>query len=108
MRDASVRPNHSDLQGVDGERLNLFACTGLTYDDVLLTPAHTDVIPSEAETPTQLTRRIRVGMPVDLCRNGIRVTETRMAIAMARNGGIGILHRNLSITDQAEMAYRIN
>ncbi len=88
------------------EQRDPFAFTGLTYDDVLLLPAHTDVIPSEADTATQLTRRIRLGMPL-ISAAMDTVTETRMAIAMARNGGIGILHRNLSITDQAEMVDRV-
>ena len=88
------------------EQRDPFAFTGLTYDDVLLLPAHTDVIPSEADTGTLLTRRIRLGIPLVSAAMDT-VTETRMAIAMARNGGIGILHRNLSITDQAEMADRV-
>ena len=83
-----------------------FAFTGLTYDDVLLLPAHTDVIPSEADTSTQLTKRIRLGVPI-ISAAMDTVTETRMAVAMARNGGLGILHRNLSITDQAEMVDRV-
>ncbi len=88
------------------EQRDPFAFTGLTYDDVLLLPAHTDVIPSEADTSTQLTRRIRLGMPLVSAAMDT-VTETRMAVAMARNGGIGILHRNLSIQDQAEMVDRV-
>ena len=78
-----------------------FGFTGLTYDDVLLLPGHTDVIPSEAETKSRLTRRISVSTPL-LSAAMDTVTETRMAIAMAREGGLGILHRNLSIADQAE------
>ncbi len=77
-----------------------FGFTGLTYDDVLLLPGHTDVIPSEADTGSQLTRRIRVNIPL-LSSAMDTVTEQRMAIAMARQGGLGILHRNLSIDDQA-------
>lgn len=88
------------------EQRDPFAFTGLTYDDVLLLPAHTDVIPSEAETSTQFTRRIRLGMPL-ISAAMDTVTETRMAVAMARHGGIGILHRNLSIEDQAEMVDRV-
>lgn len=88
------------------EQRDPFAFTGLTYDDVLLLPAHTDVIPSEADTSTQLTKRIRLHMPLVSAAMDT-VTETRMAIAMARNGGIGILHRNLSIEDQAEMTDRV-
>ncbi|MBS3183414.1 IMP dehydrogenase [Leucobacter manosquensis] len=88
------------------EQRDPFAFTGLTYDDVLLLPAHTDVIPSEADTSTQLTRRIRLQIPL-ISAAMDTVTETRMAVAMARNGGLGILHRNLSIQDQAEMVDRV-
>ena len=77
-----------------------FGFIGLTYDDVMLLPGHTDVIPSEADTSSRLTRRITVNSPL-LSSAMDTVTESRMAIAMARNGGIGVLHRNLSIADQA-------
>jgi IMP dehydrogenase len=77
-----------------------FGFIGLTYDDVMLLPWHTDVIPSEADTTSRLSRRITVAAPL-LSAAMDTVTESRMAIAMARNGGIGILHRNLSIEDQA-------
>ncbi|MBF4584632.1 MULTISPECIES: IMP dehydrogenase [Curtobacterium] len=77
-----------------------FGFIGLTYDDVMLLPGHTDVIPSEASTASRLTRRISVNVPL-LSAAMDTVTEARMAIAMARQGGIGILHRNLSIEDQA-------
>lgn len=83
-----------------------FGYVGLTYDDVLLLPAHTDVIPSEADTSSRLTKRITVATPL-LSSAMDTVTEARMAIAMAREGGIGILHRNLSIADQAEMVDRV-
>ncbi|KHK99860.1 inosine-5-monophosphate dehydrogenase [Microbacterium mangrovi] len=83
-----------------------FGFTGLTYDDVLLLPGHTDVIPSEADTSSRLTRRITVATPL-LSSAMDTVTETRMAIAIAREGGIGILHRNLSIHDQAAMVDRV-
>ncbi|MDU0968239.1 MAG: IMP dehydrogenase [Actinomycetaceae bacterium] len=74
---------------------------GLTYDDVLLLPETTDVIPSEVSTESALTRSIRLRLPVVSAAMDT-VTEARMAIAMARQGGIGILHRNLSIEDQAD------
>ena len=77
-----------------------FGLLGLTYDDVMLLPGHTDVIPSEADTSTRLTRRIRLASPL-ISSAMDTVTESRMAIAMARQGGIGVLHRNLSIEDQA-------
>ncbi len=77
-----------------------FARIGLTYDDVLLLPGETDVIPSEVDTTSRLTRTISVRIPL-LSAAMDTVTESRMAIAMARQGGVGILHRNLSIEDQA-------
>lgn len=77
-----------------------FAALGLTYDDVLLLPGETDVIPSEVDTTTRLTREISLTVPL-VSSAMDTVTESRMAIAMARQGGIGVLHRNLPIDDQA-------
>jgi IMP dehydrogenase len=77
-----------------------FASLGLTYDDVLLMPGETDVIPSEVDTTARLTRDVSLRIPL-LSSAMDTVTESRMAIAMAREGGLGILHRNLSIEDQA-------
>ena len=79
---------------------DLLAPLGLTYDDVLLLPGETDVIPSEVDTTTRLTREISLRVPL-VSSAMDTVTESRMAIAMARQGGIGVLHRNLSIQDQA-------
>ena len=78
----------------------MFGFTGLTYDDVLLLPDHSDVVPSEVDTTTRLTREITLAVPLVSAAMDT-VTEARMAIAMARQGGIGVLHRNLSIADQA-------
>ena len=78
-----------------------FAFVGLTYDDVLLLPGHTNVIPSEADTSSRVSKRITVQTPL-LSAAMDTVTESRMAIAMARQGGLGVVHRNLSIERQAE------
>ncbi|CAN5293888.1 IMP dehydrogenase [soil metagenome] len=82
------------------ERNDPFGFVGLTYDDVMLLPGHTDVIPSEADTSSRLTKRISLAAPL-LSSAMDTVTEARMAIAMARQGGFGVIHRNLSIEDQA-------
>jgi IMP dehydrogenase len=77
-----------------------FASVGLTFDDVLLLPGESDVIPSEVDTTSRLTREIALRVPL-VSSAMDTVTESRMAIAMARQGGLGVLHRNLSIADQA-------
>lgn len=84
-----------------GDDPNKVALHGLTFDDVLLLPAESNVVPSEVDTSAQFTRNIRLGMPLASAAMDT-VTEARMAIAMARQGGIGVLHRNLSSEEQAE------
>ena len=78
-----------------------FARQGLTFDDVLLVPAESDVLPADIDLHTQLTRKIRLNIPV-MSAAMDTVTEYRMAIAIAREGGIGIIHKNMSIGAQAE------
>jgi IMP dehydrogenase len=77
-----------------------FAPLGLTYDDVLLLPGYSDLAPQDIDTTSRLTREISIKVPL-ISAAMDTVTEARMAIAMARQGGIGVLHRNLSIEDQA-------
>ena len=77
-----------------------FATLGLTFDDVLLQPGASDVMPSEADTTTRLSRNIALSIPL-LSSAMDTVTEARMAIAMARQGGVGVLHRNLPTEEQA-------
>ena len=77
-----------------------FGPPALTFDDVLLLPAHSEILPAEAETTARLSRRITLRVPL-ISSAMDTVTEARMAVAMARQGGVGVLHRNLSVEDQA-------
>lgn len=77
-----------------------FQQLGLAYDDVLILPNESDVIPSEVDTTTRLTKNISMKSPI-LSAAMDTVTEAPMAVSMARNGGMGVIHRNLSIDDQA-------
>ncbi|CAM5450398.1 IMP dehydrogenase [Streptomyces tanashiensis] len=77
-----------------------FATLGLTYDDVLLLPGASDMAPDQIDTASYISKNVRVNIPL-LSAAMDKVTESRMAIAMARQGGVGVLHRNLSIADQA-------
>ena len=74
---------------------------GLTFDDVLLVPAYSDVLPSETDTRTRFSRGIELQIP--LCSSAMdTVTEANLAIALAQQGGIGVVHKNFSIREQAE------
>ncbi|MEU5313096.1 IMP dehydrogenase [Streptomyces sp. NPDC021562] len=85
----------ANVDGVPGK----FATLGLTYDDVLLLPGASEVLPNAVDTSSRISRNVRVNIPL-LSAAMDKVTESRMAIAMARLGGVGVLHRNLSVEDQ--------
>ena len=74
---------------------------GITFDDVLLVPAYSKVIPNQVDVSTYLTKKIKLNIPM-MSAGMDTVTEYNMAIAMARQGGIGIIHKNMSIEAQAE------
>ena len=74
---------------------------GITFDDVLLVPAFSEVIPNQVDLTTHLTKKIKLNIPL-MSAGMDTVTEHRMAIAMARQRGIGIIHKNMSIEAQAE------
>ena len=74
---------------------------GITFDDVLLVPAYSEVIPNQVDLSTHLTKKIKLNIPL-MSAGMDTVTEHRMAIAMARQGGIGVIHKNMSIQQQAE------
>jgi len=78
----------------------------ITFDDVLLVPSYSTVVPNEVDVSTNLTKRIRLNIPM-MSAGMDTVTEDRMAIAMARQGGIGVIHKNMSIADQAEQVDRV-
>ena len=102
-RDAEGTPDVSDpsseqFDAVDSADKFPVMPLGLTYDDVLLLPGESDVIPSAVDTRSRVSRRVEVAVPL-LSAAMDTVTEARMAIAMARQGGLGVLHRNLPIED---------
>lgn len=88
------------------ERDERFVGLGITFDDVLLLPAHSDVVPAEVDTSTQLTDRIRLHIPI-LSSAMDTVTEGRLAIAIAQDGGIGIIHRNMKPELQAREVVKV-
>ena len=85
---------------------NKFYGEGLTYDDVLLLPAYSEVLPRDVNTSSQLTRNIRINIPM-LSAAMDTVTESRLAIALSQQGGVGILHKNMSIARQADEVRKV-
>src|SRR5512143_1122571 len=79
---------------------------GLTFDDVLLEPARSEVLPAEVDTRTRLTRQIALNIPIVSAAMDT-VTESHLAIALAQQGGIGIIHRNMAVGRQAEEVDRV-
>src|SRR3954471_6800314 len=80
--------------------------TALTFDDVLLVPRHSTVLPNQVDVSTRLTKNIRLNVPLVSAAMDT-VTESRLAIAMAQHGGIGIIHKNLAIEEQASEVDRV-
>ncbi len=85
---------------------NKIVLEGLTFDDVLVIPRHSQVLPRDVDTSTQFTRNLRLNIPIVSAAMDT-VTESRLAIAMAREGGIGIIHKNMSISRQAEEVKKV-
>lgn len=85
---------------------NKFICEGLTYDDVLIVPAYSEVLPREVELITMFSRNIELKIPI-ISAAMDTVTESAMAIAIAQEGGIGVIHKNMSVEDQAIQVKRV-
>src|SRR6476659_5145128 len=86
--------------------LEIGLTTALTFDDVLLVPRYSDVVPTAVDVTTHLTRNIRLNVPLVSAAMDT-VTESRLAIAMAQHGGLGVIHKNLSIEEQASEVDRV-
>ena len=83
-----------------------FIGRGLTYDDVLVLPSYSEILPREVDTSTRLTRNININIPI-ISAAMDTVTESALAIAIAREGGIGIIHKNMSVEEQARQVRRV-
>ena len=82
------------------------AQTAITFDDVLLRPAYSEVVPSQVDVATRLTRRIALNIPL-VSSPMDTVTESAMAIALAKTGGLGVIHKNMSVESQTEEVYKV-
>src|SRR5829696_9533579 len=98
-------PTNTDLLATFAATESGFA-TALTFDDVLLVPQHSTVLPYQVDVSTRLTRNVRLNVPL-LSAAMDTVTESRLAIAMAQQGGLGVIHKNLSIEEQASEVDRV-
>ena len=97
---ATINNSHAKKQSIN------FFGEGLTFDDVLLMPAYSEVLPRETDISTQLTKTIQLNVPM-LSAAMDTVTEASLAIALAREGGLGILHKNMSIEKQADQVRKV-
>src|SRR5690242_20299498 len=91
---------------LNAEQISIGLATALTFDDVLLVPQHSTVLPSEVDVASNFTRHIRLNVPIASAAMDT-VTESRLAIAMAQQGGIGVIHKNLAIEEQASEVDRV-
>jgi IMP dehydrogenase len=91
---------------LNADQISVGLATALTFDDVLLVPQHSRVLPSAVDVGTQLTRNIKLHVPLVSAAMDT-VTESRLAIAMAQQGGLGIIHKNLTVAEQASEVDRV-
>ena len=91
---------------LNSDQIAIGLTTALTFDDVLLVPRHSEVLPSAVDVSSRVTKNIRVKVPL-LSAAMDTVTESRLAIAMAQQGGIGVIHKNLSVEEQASEVDRV-
>ena len=91
---------------LNADQISVGLATALTFDDVLLVPQHSTVLPSEVDVASSFTRNIRLNVPIASAAMDT-VTESRLAIAMAQQGGMGIIHKNLSVEEQASEVDRV-
>src|SRR2546423_2008342 len=108
MRSRSAGPDNMELKTEAPAFLSIETglATALTFDDILLVPQHSTVLPGQVDVSTQLTRRIRLNVPLVSAAMDT-VTESRLAIAMAQHGGLGVIHKNLSVEEQASEVDRV-
>src|SRR5256714_10520643 len=91
---------------LNSDQISVGLTTALTFDDVLLVPRHSTILPSEVDVSSNFTRNIRLHVPIASAAMDT-VTESRLAIAMAQQGGMGVIHKNLTVEEQASQAHRV-